>query len=43
MKTNSKYKKQKRRLMMSGAALVISGKMKLVVVDDFSNGYMNSG
>ena len=30
MKTNSKYKKQKRRLMMSGAALVISGLLLVV-------------
>ena len=30
MKTNSKYKKQKRRLIMSGAALVISGLLLVV-------------
>ena len=30
MKTNSKYKKQKRRLMMSGVALVISGLLLVV-------------
>lgn len=30
MKTNSKYKKQKRRLMMSGATLVISGLLLVV-------------